>query len=895
MFSKSRAVMKAASVAFAAVAAVGLAVIPGKTIFADGAIGIDETNFPDPVFRQYVETKFDSITKDGILTTEEQNAVTSISVYEKDIKTLKGIEYFPNLTKLECEYCKLTELDVSHNTKLEYLSAYGNNLRELDLTKNTALTHADVCGKTVAKVDITGCFYLVEAIAQGYTGHVDNTANLGTWYSFKHDVGSKENCFFSMSVVTEVVPFGKFKGIFPDTTFRNGVMASADKDNNGWLSSQEIQSVDKISVTNTSVSDITGIELFTELKTLNCYNNSLTEVDLSSNTKLVFLSIEGNSLTELDLSELKDLEHLSVYGNKLVTLDLSNNPKLYYLDSACKTMKGVDISTCKYLLKTYNEGSKNSYSSAAYGNYTNYKLTADGKDCFLCLNNSADIGIIINDGTFPDDKFRAYVSANFDSNSSGVLSDAEIKNVKEISVSSKSISDLTGIQYFTELTKLQCNSNPITELDVSKNTKLTELNCASTKVGSLDLTKNTELTGVYCSNVATLKTLDVSNCPKLTDLVAYRTGLTSLDVTKNPELINLALIDDQISVLDITNNTKLKYLDVPATAIKELAIYNCPELLKAYKNATPKSTKMFGVDCIEYDYNSSANYLCVNKDTKIIDVKPTATPTPTAKPTTPPADTVKLTLDKEKASIVCGKSDTLKATLTGSTEKIAWTTSDKSVATVDAAGKITTKMAGTVTITATAAGKSATCTVTVLYKDVTKTKDFWYAPTNYLTAAGVVKGYDKQTKFKPANDCTRAQMVTFLWRLAGEPNPKATTTKFKDVKKSAYYFKPVIWAVEQGITTGVSKTKFNPSGVCTRAQTVTFLWRMANKPEPTTKENKFKDVKKKDYFYKATLWASEKGILAGYKDGTFKPQGKCLRRQMVTFLYKYDKFINGKG
>ena len=204
-------------------------------------------------------------------------------------------------------------------------------------------------------------------------------------------------------------------------------------------------------------------------------------------------------------------------------------------------------------------------------------------------------------------------------------------------------------------------------------------------------------------------------------------------------------------------------------------------------------------------------------------------------------------------------------------------------------------MAGNVTITASAAGKSAACKVAVLYKDVTDKSEFWYKPTYYLTETGVAKGYANQTEFRPANDCTRAQMVTFLWRLQGEPKPKKTTCNFADVKSDDYFFKPVLWAVENGITTGVSKTKFNPQGICTRAQTVTFLWRMAGKPKAKATTCKFKDVKSGDYFYNATIWASEMKIVAGYDDGTFKPQGKCLRRQMVTFLYKYDKYVNGKG
>ncbi|MCR4671491.1 MAG: S-layer homology domain-containing protein [Saccharofermentans sp.] len=304
-------------------------------------------------------------------------------------------------------------------------------------------------------------------------------------------------------------------------------------------------------------------------------------------------------------------------------------------------------------------------------------------------------------------------------------------------------------------------------------------------------------------------------------------------------------------------------------------------LIKVFKDGEYSDSS----NCKHYklDVNGNKYELACDKSTNIVMVKPTPTPQ------------VSLKLDKSTASVKCGDSLTLKATVTGSSSKVSWKSSDTGIAAVDSAGKITAKQAGTVTITATVAGKSASCVVTVLYKDVTNSKDFWYAPTNYLTAAGVVKGYDKQTKFKPANECSRAQMVTFLWRLNGSPNPKSKTTTFKDIETSDYYYKPVLWAVEKGITTGVTKEKFNPKGICTRAQTVTFLWRMANKPEPKAKTSKFTDIKAKDYFYKAAIWASEKKILAGYADNTFRPDGHCLRRQMVTFLYKYDKYINGKG
>jgi len=272
--------------------------------------------------------------------------------------------------------------------------------------------------------------------------------------------------------------------------------------------------------------------------------------------------------------------------------------------------------------------------------------------------------------------------------------------------------------------------------------------------------------------------------------------------------------------------------------------------------------------------------------------KPTATSTPTPTPksssgSSEDGTTIKMTLSE---NIICGKTAKASVSVSPSGKKVTFTSSDPKVATVDSSGNVNGIMAGSVTITAkTNDGAKASITVQILYKDVTNTKDFWYEPTYYLTNKDVVKGYDKQTKFKPANKCTRAQMVTFIWRLVGEPDPKASTCKFSDVKKTDYFYKACIWGNENHIVEGYKNGTFGPQIVCARKHAVTFLWRLAKQPEPKSKTNKFSDVKTKDYFYKATLWASEKKILAGYSDGTFRPNGDCLRRQMVTFLYKFDK------
>ncbi len=166
-----------------------------------------------------------------------------------------------------------------------------------------------------------------------------------------------------------------------------------------------------------------------------------------------------------------------------------------------------------------------------------------------------------------------------------------------------------------------------------------------------------------------------------------------------------------------------------------------------------------------------------------------------------------------------------------------------------------------------------------------KIKDFYYAPTLWAVANDITTGTSKTT-FSPEEACTRGQIVTFLWRAAGYPEPEATTMPFTDVKNSAYYRKAVLWAVENGITTGTSETTFSPNDPCTRGQIATFLWRANGKPALKSANMPFNDVAKKDFYYTAVLWAVENKITSGTSKTTFAPQDSCTRGQIVTFLYR---------
>ena len=142
------------------------------------------------------------------------------------------------------------------------------------------------------------------------------------------------------------------------------------------------------------------------------------------------------------------------------------------------------------------------------------------------------------------------------------------------------------------------------------------------------------------------------------------------------------------------------------------------------------------------------------------------------------------------------------------------------------------------------------------------------------------------THFSPDAACTRAQVVTFLWRAKGCPEPRNRNTPFSDVKSSDYFFDAVLWAVENGITTGTSLEKFSPKKACTRAQVVTFLWRAGGMPAPAAANNPFTDVPAGQYYTNAVLWAVGKGVTSGTGASSFSPDKTCTRGQIVTFLYR---------
>ena len=172
------------------------------------------------------------------------------------------------------------------------------------------------------------------------------------------------------------------------------------------------------------------------------------------------------------------------------------------------------------------------------------------------------------------------------------------------------------------------------------------------------------------------------------------------------------------------------------------------------------------------------------------------------------------------------------------------------------------------------------------FTDVNKKPDFWYHNAIDWAVTNNVTSGTSATTFSPDGACLRCQAVTFLWRAAGSPEPVNKTNPFKDVKETDYFYKAVLWAVEKNITKGMSETSFAPNAECTRGQIVTFLYRYKSASAPTGVSNPFKDVAASDFFYAPVMWAVKEGITTGMSADSFAPNATCTRAHIVTFLYR---------
>ena len=462
--------------------------------YAGSSIAINEENFPDENFRNYLLGQTYGV--DGVLTTKEIAGVKMIVVNGKNIQSLKGIEYFTALTTLYCYTNQLTELDVSKNTALTELSCGYNQLTELDVSKNTALTRLWCNNNQLTELDVS-----------------QNTALTRLW------------CDSNQLTALDVS--------------KNTALTRLWCDNN-QLTELDVSQNTKLTSLNCGSNQLSTLDVSQNiaLTTLYCDANQLTELDVSQHTALTELYCLGNQLTAVNVSGCTALTTLWCYANQI---------KGAGMDALVESLPTVNSGTMYviFYMEEQNLMTVAQVAAAKAKGWTPYYFdTNDWGWKEYEGNQPVSEGIAINAENFPDENFRNYLLSQ-EYGTDGVLTDAEIDGVTDIDVYGENIQSLKGIEYFTALTSLDCSDNHLMKLDVSQNTALTKLYCYENQLTELDLSKNTALKKLKCYNNQ-LTALDVSQNIALTSLNCYGNRLTKLNVPKNTALTRLECYQNQI-------------------------------------------------------------------------------------------------------------------------------------------------------------------------------------------------------------------------------------------------------------------------------------------------------------------------------------------------------------
>ena len=465
--------------------------------------------FPSNYFRGYVSSNLDK-DKNGWLSEAERSAVTQISCSGTEaspvsLETLKGIEYFPNLTNLYCAYDGLTSLDVSRNTKLELLYCAGNSLKSLDVSQNAKLTWLSVSSNSLSSLDLTR-----------------NTA-LVTLYAHYNQLRALD-----LSKNTELANLYAAYNLFTSLDLSANTRLQSVELLGNSLTSLDVHSNTLLQKLYCGKNALVSLDVRsnTLLGTLDCHGNNLTSLDVSRSTALTDLNVAENRLTTLDVSACTQLERLQCYSNQLTSLALGSNSKLDRLNCIGNKLTELDIRLCAPLLKVCSEISPVFKDGICF-----YYTSNDAP--YLVFDQATNLitgttptpppsGIPINAVNFPDNIFRSKVSQDCDTNHDGYLSTSEIGAVTSMNLNKLSITSLKGIEYFTSLVSLYCNDNLLTELDVSACTSLEFLQCYRNRLTTLTLGSNSRLARLNCA-YNSLSQLDIRQCPQL--LTVY-SGLT---------------------------------------------------------------------------------------------------------------------------------------------------------------------------------------------------------------------------------------------------------------------------------------------------------------------------------------------------------------------------------
>ena len=487
-------------------------------------VAIDEANFPDEKFRQYVSVYTDK-DGNGALSTDEIAQAEKIYCSNRGIKDFTGIEHFTALTELNCDKNQLIALDVSSNTALAYLECSESQLTTLNIGSNTKLKSL-ICSKNqLTSLDVSGNTALKDLVCS------ENrlaTPNLSINPALENlDCSKNQLTGLDLSGNAALKNLDCSGNQLTTLGFSDGAVLEKLICSDNRLATLNVSGSAKLTELHCGQNKLASLDVSknTALEKLDCSGNQLTTLVVSSNTALTGLDCSKNNLTSLNLTGTQvNILYAddNTYPIKLTsgrTFDLTDLPGKFEVEKVSGWNGG---SVSGNILTVNADATEVAYTYDCGKNQTaTFTLTVQG-------GSGQDEAVKIDETNFPDANFRAFVS-DFDTNKDEKLSIAEIAVVTKIDCDDKGIANLKGIEHFTALQTLICSGNKLTSLDLKSNAALTFLNCNNNRLAELDVSKNTKLTDLFCDGNQ-LIVLDVSLNTALKNLFCQKNQLTSLDL-----------------------------------------------------------------------------------------------------------------------------------------------------------------------------------------------------------------------------------------------------------------------------------------------------------------------------------------------------------------------------
>ncbi len=471
-------------------------------VFVKGIYG-QVINIPDPNFKAFLVANYDT-NGDGEIEVSEAEVVTSIdtpgtSASPGNIQDLTGIEYFTNLTYLDCSWEKLTNLNVGNNIALETLYCNDNQLTELNVSSNTALDYIDCSNNQLTNLDVSNDTDLqVLSCCDNHLRDLklDGDTNLQRLYCSNNQLTSLD-----VTSNTALNELNCSNNQLTDLDVSNNTALRRFYCGDNQLTDLDVSSNTALDELDCSENQLTDLDVSnnTYLRRLYCSNNQLTNLDVTNNTAIDSLDCSNNQLTGLDVTKNTALDYLDCSNNQLTSLDVSNNTYLYSLDCSNNLLTGLDVSNNTFLY-------------------------------FLDCSNNQLTGIDVTKNTALD-----YLDC-----SNNQLTSLDVSNN-------------------TYLQRLYCSNNQLTGLDVSNDTYLYYLDCSNNQLTSLDVSNNTDLEYLWCGHNQ-LTSLDVSNNTNLEELYCGSNQLSSLDISGETNLVTLNCSHNLIeNIPDVSSLENINY------------------------------------------------------------------------------------------------------------------------------------------------------------------------------------------------------------------------------------------------------------------------------------------------------------------------------------------------